>query len=40
MIRPEPATEPATISDRELGVAAALLLVIVLLTSIVVPVLA
>ena len=40
MIRHEPAREPATISDRELGIAAMLLLVIVFLTSIVVPVLA
>ena len=37
MLRPQPAQDPATISDRELGVAAMLLLVIVVLTSIVVP---
>lgn len=40
MLRPQPAQDPATISDRELGLAAMLLLVIVFLTSIAVPALA
>lgn len=37
MLRPQPASDPATVSDRELGVAAMLLLLIVVLTAIVVP---
>lgn len=37
MLRREPSREPATISDRELGIAAMLLLVVVVLTAIVVP---
>ena len=37
MLQPQQAQEPAAISDRELGVAAMLLLVIVFLTAIVVP---
>ncbi len=40
MLPPQPAQDPATISDRELGVAAMLLLVIVVLTAIAVPALA
>lgn len=37
MLRREPTSDPATISDRELGIAAMLLLVAVVLTAIVVP---
>jgi hypothetical protein len=37
MLRREPSRQPATISDRELGIAAMLLLVVVVLTAIVVP---
>jgi hypothetical protein len=37
MLRREPSSDPATISDRELGLAAMLLLVVVVLTAIVVP---
>lgn len=37
MLRREPTTEPATISDRELGFAALLLLLVVVLTALVVP---
>lgn len=40
MLRPEPRPSPATISDRELGIAAMLLLVAVVLTALVVPALA
>jgi hypothetical protein len=37
MLRREPSQDPATISDRELGVAAMLLLLVVVLTALVVP---
>jgi hypothetical protein len=37
MLRREPRPEPATIPDRELGIAAMLLLVAVVLTALVVP---
>lgn len=37
MLRREPRHDPAAISDRELGIAALLLLVAVVLTAIVVP---
>jgi hypothetical protein len=37
MLRPESGPQPAAISDRELGVAALLLLVAVVLTALVVP---
>lgn len=37
MLRREPTTEPATISDRELGFAVLLLLLVVVLTALVVP---
>jgi hypothetical protein len=40
MLRREPTRDPATISDRELGIAAMLLLVAVVLTAIVVPAMA
>ena len=40
MLRREPGRNPATISDRELGIAAFLLLVAVVLTALVVPALA
>ncbi|HEX2884564.1 MAG TPA: hypothetical protein VHQ42_08315 [Candidatus Limnocylindria bacterium] len=39
MLRHDPQQEPATVSDRELGIAALLLLVAVLLTAVVVPIL-
>lgn len=37
MLRREPGHRPATVSDRELGVAAMLLLVAVVLTTVLVP---
>ena len=40
MLRHEPRPETATISDRELGIAALMLLVAVVLTSLIVPALA
>ena len=40
MLRNEPRQDPATVSDRELGVAAMLLLVTVVLTALVVPLIA
>jgi len=40
MLRREPSNDPAAVSDRELGLAALLLLLTVVLTAIVVPVLA
>ena len=40
MLRQEPAHEQSTISDRELGVAAMMLLLLVVLTALVVPALA
>jgi hypothetical protein len=40
MFRPDPATPQPAVSDTELGIAAVLLLVVVLLTSVVVPLLA
>lgn len=39
MLRPEPSPRPTTVSDTELGIAALLLLVAVVLTALVVPVL-
>jgi hypothetical protein len=39
MLRRHPSHDPATISDRELGIAAMLLLVAVVLTTILVPLL-
>ncbi len=40
MLRREPTHEPATISDRELGIAAMLLLVVVVLAVVLVPAIA
>jgi hypothetical protein len=40
MLRRDPSHDPAVISDRELGLAAVLLLVTVVLTAIIVPALA
>jgi hypothetical protein len=40
MLRHEPRREPATVSDRELGVAAMLLLLLVVLTALVIPAIA
>lgn len=37
MLRREPHAEPAAISDRELGIAALLLLVAVVMTALIVP---
>lgn len=37
MLRHEPSQHPATIPDRELGIAAMLLLVLVVLTALIVP---
>jgi hypothetical protein len=37
MLRPQRRPQPATVSDRELGVAALILLVAVVLTALVVP---
>ena len=40
MLRPEPQSQPAAVSDRELGLAALLLLAAVVLTALVVPLVA
>ena len=40
MLRHEPRPDTATISDRELGIAAMVLLLVVVLTSLIVPALA
>jgi hypothetical protein len=40
MLRHQPSREPATVSDRELGVAAMLLLLLVVLTALVIPAIA
>ena len=40
MLRREPSADHATVSDRELGIAAMLLLAVVVLTAIVVPAIA
>jgi len=40
MLRQEPTPQPSTISDRELGIAAMMLLLVVVLTALVVPALA
>ena len=40
MLRQEPRQDPATVSDRELGIAAMLLLVAVVLTALIVPAIA
>ena len=40
MFRPEPRQDPATISDRELGIAAFLLLLVVVLAVAIVPAIA
>ena len=40
MLRREPSQDPATISDRELGIAALLLLVVVVLAVTIVPAIA
>jgi hypothetical protein len=37
MLRPEPTESPASVSDRELGIAAMLLLLVVVLTVAVLP---